>query len=144
MEKVMADSTTTVIGPDTTIKGELTFNSKAKLLGTVEGQITAKGDFEVAEGAHCRASIDAKKVMIDGFVEGNVTASDRVELNAKAQLKGDLVASKLIVAEGASFVGHCRIGAASTNGQTRAIEAKPEARQDAKGDSPKVATPAKK
>lgn len=135
----MADSTATVIGPDTIIKGELTFNSKARLLGTVEGQITAKGEFEVAEGAHCKASIEATKVTIDGMVEGNVTASDRVELNAKAQLKGDLVASKLIVAEGASFVGHCRIGAASTNGQSRSVEAKPETRPDAKSETPKVA-----
>jgi len=107
----MADnSTTTVIGPDTTIKGEVNFSSRARLLGTVEGQIAAKGDFEVGEGATCKASINAAKVTIDGSVEGNVTASDRVELNAKARLHGDLVAEKLVVAEGASFVGHCRIG----------------------------------
>lgn len=125
----MADTGTTVIGADTTIKGELTFNSRAKLLGTVEGQIIAKSDFEVAEGAQCRASIDAAKVVIDGLVEGNVTASDRVELTAKAQLRGDLVASKLVVSEGASFIGHCKIGSGSGNGQaSRSVEAKPEAR----------------
>ncbi len=140
----MADSTPTVIGPDTTIKGELTFNSKARLLGTVEGQITAKGDFEVAEGANCKASIDASKVTIDGLVEGNVTATDRVELNAKAQLTGDLTASKLVVTEGASFVGHCRIGAASGNGHARSVETKPEARTETKAEPPKATAAAKK
>lgn len=126
----MADnSTTTVIGPDTTIKGEINFTSRARLLGTIEGQIAAKGELEVAEGATCKASINAAKVTIDGAVEGNVTASDRVELNAKARLHGDLVAEKLIVAEGASFVGHCRIGPdvnakrADTNGIASAAAA---------------------
>ena len=77
---------------------------------------------------------------IDGLVEGNVTATDRVELNAKAQLKGDLTASKLVVTEGASFIGHCRIGSASSNGHARSVESKPEA----KTESPKVTAAAKK
>ena len=128
-EKDMAESTATVIGPDTVIKGELTFNSRAKLLGTVEGEIHAKGDFEVAEGATCKASIDASKVVIDGLVEGNVTASDRVELSAKAQLRGDLVAQKLVVSEGASFIGHCKIGTGATSNGTSA-EVKPQAKAE--------------
>ena len=43
-------------------------------------------------------------------MDGNVTARDRVELSSKAKLKGDVVATRLIVAEGASFVGHCTVG----------------------------------
>lgn len=49
--------------------------------------------------------------MVDGQIEGNVTARERVELTAKARVKGDLVAARLVVAEGASFIGHCTVGA---------------------------------
>jgi cytoskeletal protein CcmA (bactofilin family) len=116
----MADmnSQATVIGADTHIKGDMTFESTARLLGTFEGKITSKGELQVANGATCRASVEANKVMIDGDLEGNLTARERVELTAKAKVKGDMIAARLVVAEGASLVGHLTVGpdAAKTMG----------------------------
>ena len=108
----MADPTNhiTVIGPDTHIKGDMTFDGTAKILGSFEGTIAAKGELQIAESAKCKAAVEAGKVLVDGSVEGNLTARDRVELTAKARVKGDLVTSRLVVAEGASFVGHCTVG----------------------------------
>lgn len=129
----------TVIGADAQIKGEVTFASSAKILGTIEGSVVAKGDLHVAAGANCRASIDATKVTVDGLVQGNVKASERLELSANARLEGDLEAAKLIVAEGASFTGHCKIGGgskASSNGSAASVaETKPDAgRTESKDD----------
>ncbi len=108
----------TVIGADTHIKGEMSFGSTARVLGTFEGTITAKGEVQVAEGATCRAAIEAKTVSVDGEVEGNVTAHEKLVLNAKARMKGDLVAPTLVVAEGAEFTGHVTVGGdASRNGR---------------------------
>ena len=101
---------TTVIGPDTHIKGDMTFESTAKILGNFEGRIVAKGELQIADSALCKAAVEAGKVTIDGQVEGNVTARDRVELSAKARMKGDLIAAKLVVVDGASFVGHVTVG----------------------------------
>ena len=100
----------TVIGADTHIKGEMSFGSTARVLGTFEGTITAKGEVQVAEGATCKASIEAATVSVDGVVEGNVTAHDKLMLNAKARMKGDLIAPTLVVAEGAEFTGHVTVG----------------------------------
>jgi len=117
----MADKdTVTVIGPDAHIKGEMTFPSSARVLGSIEGSITAKSELHVAEGSVCKASIDAAKVTVDGRVHGNVTASERVELNASAHVEGDLDAAKLVVVEGATFIGHCRIG---VNGKANGVAA---------------------
>lgn len=107
---------TTIIGADTHIKGDMTFDGAAKLLGTFEGKITAKGDLHVADGATCRAVVEAGRVTVDGLVEGNVTARERVELTAKAKMKGDLIASRLLVAEGASFMGHVTVGTDAAKG----------------------------
>jgi cytoskeletal protein CcmA (bactofilin family) len=113
----MADATqTTIIGPDTHIKGDMTFDGTARLLGSFEGTITAKGELQIAQGATCKAAVDAAKVTVDGDVDGNVTARDRVELTSKAKMKGDVVALRLVVAEGASFVGHCTVGPEATKG----------------------------
>lgn len=103
-------NTTTIIGADTHISGEMRFGNSAKILGTFEGKITAKGELQVAEGATCRATVDATDVVIDGVHEGDVHAKERVQLNPKARMAGDLIAAKLVVAEGASFVGHCTVG----------------------------------
>jgi cytoskeletal protein CcmA (bactofilin family) len=103
-------SQTTVIGADTKIKGEMSFDSTARLLGHFDGKITAKGELQIADGAQCKASVEASKVIVDGLVEGNINAREKVELTARAKMKGDLVASKLVVADGAAFNGHVSVG----------------------------------
>ncbi len=103
--------TTTVIGPDTHIKGEMVFDSTARILGTFEGKIIAKGEVQIGDGAACKASVEGVNVIVDGLVEGDVLARERVQLNQKARIIGDVVANTLVVAEGASFVGNVRVGA---------------------------------
>ncbi len=100
----------TVIGADAFIKGEMTVESRARILGKVEGTIRAKGQIEVADKGRCVASVNAGLIHVDGSIEGNVTASEKVELSATARVKGDLVAPKLVVAEGAAFTGHVNVG----------------------------------
>ncbi len=111
--------TTTVIGPDTHIKGEMIFDSTARILGTFEGRIVAKGEVQIGEGAACKASVEGSSVLIDGVVEGDVTARDRVHLNTRARVIGDVTATTLVVAEGASFVGHCRVGGEASGKQAQ-------------------------
>jgi cytoskeletal protein CcmA (bactofilin family) len=106
----MAEGTVTVLGPDTHIKGEMSFAGSARLLGTFEGRITTKGDLHVAESAACKATLEAARVVVDGTIEGEIVAHERVELNSTAQVRGDLSAAALVVAEGAVFVGHCKVG----------------------------------
>src|SRR6185369_13816892 len=109
----MADTTrtTTVIGPDTHIKGEMVFDTTARILGTFEGRVIAKGEIQIGEGAQCKAAVEGGTVIVDGLIEGDVQARERVQLNAKARVIGDIISATLVVAEGASFTGHCRVGA---------------------------------
>lgn len=111
MANFAQNQTTTVIGPDTHIKGEMVFDSTARILGTFEGRIVAKGEVQIGEGAACKAAVEGATVIVDGTVEGDVQARERVQLNSKARVIGDIVATTLVVADGASFHGHCRVGA---------------------------------
>ena len=104
------ESQITVIGPDTHIKGEMSFERTARILGRFEGQVTSGGELQVGASAECTASLEAETVIVDGHVEGNVMARDRIQLNSTARVTGDVVAEKLIVAEGASFSGRCCVG----------------------------------
>ncbi len=103
----------TIIGADTHIKGEMVFEGNARILGTFEGQITTKGELQIAESATCRATVDATKILLEGTVEGNVNARERMEMSPKARMRGDIIATKLVVLEGAVFTGHVTVGDAA-------------------------------
>ncbi|MBL8764673.1 MAG: polymer-forming cytoskeletal protein [Phycisphaerae bacterium] len=108
----------TIISPDTQIKGEMTFERSVRILGTFEGKIFAKGELEVGESGTCRATVDASVVRIEGALDGDLIARDRAELASTARVTGDIVARTLIVAEGASFSGHCRVGPEALTART--------------------------
>ena len=63
---------------------------------------------------------------MDGTVEGNITGREKGKLTANAKLHGDLIAKTLVIAEGAAFVGHCRVGpdATKANGSSSMVESK--------------------
>ncbi len=114
----------TVIGVGTKIKGEMSFEGTARILGEFEGRITSPGEVQVGESATCKAAIEGNIVVVDGVVEGNVTAKRNLLLNPSARVAGDVVAGSMTVVEGASLVGHCRIGAdlgAATGGKPRIV-----------------------
>jgi cytoskeletal protein CcmA (bactofilin family) len=100
----------TVIGPDASFKGELTFEKGLRLQGKFEGKINSPGRLHVAREARMQADVEAGSIVVEGEVRGNLTASDRVELKQSARYEGDLVASKLVVEEGAVFSGHVNVG----------------------------------
>ena len=104
----------TIIGADANFKGEITFDSAAKVLGKFEGSIKAKGKVYIADGSQCKASVEAKEIAVEGRVEGNIEATDRLEVKPTGQIQGDIVAARMTMADGASLDGHVRIGA---NGQ---------------------------
>lgn len=100
----------TVIGPDASFKGELTFEKGLRLMGKFEGRITTPGRLHIAKEARMQADVESGSIVVEGEVKGNLTANDRVELKQSARLEGDLRATKMTVEEGAVFSGHVTVG----------------------------------
>ena len=107
------DEFSTVIGSDAQFKGDLTFQGGVRSDGQLEGTIQTAGRVLVSKGGRLKAEVKAGSIAVEGQVDGNLHAEDRVELRATAQLRGDLKATKLLVVEGATFVGRCEVGTAS-------------------------------
>jgi cytoskeletal protein CcmA (bactofilin family) len=116
----MPDSTPqefpTIIGPDASFKGELTFDKGLRLQGKFEGKINSPGRLHVAREAKLTADVEAGSVVVEGEVRGNLFASDRIELKQSARYEGDLRAGKLVVEEGAVFSGHVHVGPEAAQG----------------------------
>jgi len=92
------------LSSDVEIEGSITFQKELLIDGKVRGQINSEGVLTIGENAHIRGEIKTKSVTVHGKVNGNITA-ERCELKSKCTLRGDLKAARLIIDEGATFIG---------------------------------------
>jgi len=104
-ERTMADKIVN-IGQSIQIKGELTGNEDLTIEGRVDGKIFLK-DHNLTIGSNGRiaAEIHAKGVVVVGEVVGNITADDKVEVAPTGSMKGDIIAPRVVLADGARFKG---------------------------------------
>ncbi|HEX4124800.1 MAG TPA: polymer-forming cytoskeletal protein, partial [Tepidisphaeraceae bacterium] len=117
----------TILGPDATFKGELTFEKGMRLMGRLEGKIQSPGRLHIAREAKLQADVEAGSIIVEGEVHGNLVASDRIELKQTARYEGDLRATKLVVDEGAVFSGHVSVGPESVKNRAPAGPGAPAA-----------------
>ena len=110
-------TTRNVLNSDVRVVGTLRFTDNLIVDGTVEGEITSDGELTVGENAIIQAgeknkvAVRTKNAIIHGHVTGDVVVTDRVELANTAVLMGDITATRIAIQEGATFVGHCAVGA---------------------------------
>ncbi len=111
-----------VLSSDVEIKGTIKFQKELLIDGKVEGEINSDGALTVGENADIRAEIKTKSITIYGKVQGNVSVSERCELKSKCTLQGDLKAARLIIEEGATFIGKSEV----SSGMSVKAASKPE------------------
>ncbi|MFH0939768.1 MAG: polymer-forming cytoskeletal protein [Planctomycetota bacterium] len=117
----------TVIGNDVVIKGEITVEKGLRVDGRIEGAVTTKGRVHIGKTGQLTAEINGGSVLVEGRIKGNIIASERVTLEATSNVCGDLTASKLIVNEGATFVGKINVGSDALKGTSPAKDSAPSA-----------------
>jgi cytoskeletal protein CcmA (bactofilin family) len=109
-KKFMAEhSGKDVLSSDVEIKGTIKFQKELLIDGKIEGEINSDGALTVGENADIRAEIKTKSITIYGKVQGNITVTERCELKSKCTLQGDLKAARLIIEEGATFIGKSEV-----------------------------------
>jgi cytoskeletal protein CcmA (bactofilin family) len=94
------------IGKSVVIRGELSGSEDLFIDGQVEGTVELQNHhLTVGPNGRVQANVNAKEVVIQGSVKGNVRAADRVEIRKSGSLAGDLVASRIVIEDGAFFKG---------------------------------------
>jgi cytoskeletal protein CcmA (bactofilin family) len=108
---VMADThNKNLLSNDVELKGSIKFANEFTFDGKIEGEISSgEGILTVGENGDVHGEIKAKSVIVMGKVQGNITVNERCELRSRSALIGDLRASRLIIEEGATFVGKSEV-----------------------------------
>ena len=102
-------SSKNVLNSDVEIKGNIKFSGELTLDGKLEGEIHTDGILQLGDGAVVNGNINAQSVVIRGKVHGNINAKEKIEIKSKAELFGDIRASKLVIEEGVTYVGKTEV-----------------------------------
>jgi cytoskeletal protein CcmA (bactofilin family) len=97
-----------IFGAGTSFNGMLRFKETLCIQGKFRGTIEATGALIVDKGAVVEADhITVSSLMVHGTVVGAVHAADKVDMFPGAELRGDVTAARLRIADGVLFEGQC-------------------------------------
>jgi len=96
---------TSTIGPDTTVRGNLSGDEDLLLEGRVEGSIALTGHLEITSSGGAEANIEAESVDVHGEVFGEIAANIHVIVYSGARVVGNIRAPQVVIQEGAVFQG---------------------------------------
>lgn len=97
----------TIIGPGTSITGEIKSKGTIRIEGHVSGNVSCDDTIVVHETGKVQASLVSGQVIVSGEVQGNITAHDRLEVTSTGKIVGDITAPRIAIAEGVIFEGKC-------------------------------------
>lgn len=95
-----------VIAPGLFLRGELRGEDDLIIEGRVEGEVTLKQHLTIETTGVVIANVATQNITIKGEMQGDMKAEDKVEIHAGARVVGNIVAPRIVIAEGARFKGH--------------------------------------
>jgi cytoskeletal protein CcmA (bactofilin family) len=94
----------TVLGPNTSIQGELCSSGGVRVDGDFGGTIEIAGNLVVGRNAQVKADISAHNVQIQGVVQGDVSAK-RLEILDTGKLWGKITVESFVLDDGGFYRG---------------------------------------
>jgi cytoskeletal protein CcmA (bactofilin family) len=122
------------LSKDVEIKGSIKVHNELMIDGKVEGEIHSDGVLTIGENADIRGEIKTKSITVYGKVHGNITVGERCELKSRCTLQGDLKAARLVIEDGATFIGKSEVTSGKPSGMGANGGTRPESSRNE--DSP--------
>jgi cytoskeletal protein CcmA (bactofilin family) len=111
-------SINTIIGPGTSIRGDIEAGGFVRIDGSLKGDLVAKGRVVIGERARMESDIVGSSVTVGGVVKGSIFASERVSVLSTGLVLGDIV-TRRIQADDGNLI-HGRIVACGDQGDWEA------------------------
>jgi cytoskeletal protein CcmA (bactofilin family) len=100
----------TLLGKDAEVKGAIKSQGSMRIDGSVEGELASTKTITIGTSGSVEGNITAENIIVSGRVRGSLSARGKIVLESTARLEGDINASRLSIAEGASFRGRSNTG----------------------------------
>ncbi len=121
-----------ILANDVEIKGTIKFDDELIFDGRLEGEVVSEGTLILGENSEIQGEVKTKAVSLSGRVQGNITVEEKCELKGRAQLIGDLKAARLVIEEGATFVGRSEVTPNKVNMPLAGLRTEEQGRSAAK------------
>ena len=108
-EKKMNNKTSSILGPELEIHGDVKVSGSLLIYGKVFGNIHSTGAVRTADGSQVEGDISAQEATIGGKIDGDLNVVKKVTLGETSLLTGNLKAAILTIEEGAKFEGVCNM-----------------------------------
>ena len=99
----------TLVGRNSRITGDLSFNGGLHVDGEIQGNVSADEGSEsmlsLSQNGTIRGEVRVPHIVINGTVEGDVHAEKRLELGPAARVNGDVYYNLVEIAVGAAVNG---------------------------------------
>ena len=102
-------SINTIIGPGTSVAGDIDSGGFTRVDGNVLGDVKAKGRVVIGERARMKSNVSGTSVTVGGVVFGNVLASERLIVLATGLVMGDIITRRIQADEGCLIHGRVRV-----------------------------------
>jgi cytoskeletal protein CcmA (bactofilin family) len=102
-------SINTILGPGTSVSGDIESGGFTRIDGSIRGNVNARGRVVVGEKARMKSSVSGTTVTIGGVVYGNVLASERLIILATGLVLGDIITRRIQADEGCLIHGRVTV-----------------------------------
>ena len=98
----------TLIGQNTTIKGDVKFKGVLHLDGKISGSIVGEQNDDVltiSESGAVEGKIEVANLIVNGTVKGDITSNGKVEVASKANIEGNVYYQNIEMETGSKING---------------------------------------
>jgi len=131
------DDSSAAIGRSIRISGDVKGDEDLIILGEVSGTIELQNhSLTVGKEGQVRANVYARSISVDGTTEGDLFASERIAIRATANVRGNLVAPRISLEDGARFKGSVEMDQQAVDKVIGTMPAKPDTKSEASESKP--------
>jgi cytoskeletal protein CcmA (bactofilin family) len=98
-----------IIGSDLELNGDINIRGDLLIYGTINGDINCEGNITTSRDSIINGNINTTYADISGKVNGDLLAKEKISLSSTSRLTGNIRSKILIIENGASFNGLCKM-----------------------------------
>ena len=101
----LSGASSTVLGANAQLKGDIRAAGDVVVLGTLEGELSSHSRITIGAGGSVIGRVI--EIVIEGRLAGESIASKSLSMLGSAEVRGDVTTPVLVIEPGATFVGRC-------------------------------------